>query len=271
MKHIAYLIYLISLLLITSCEVTPEAEFTDRPVVCCYLSSGESPILTVQKLIPFQSDATFSDENVDDLNITITDLTTDTSYLLYNIGDGSYCNEILVVQSGHQYQLDFYYDNLPVTASTIVPDAPQNVSFSSTTIGVMSFEPMAATRAPQDGIEITWTNDNGDYYIVEGKTSSTSTIREIDDDDEMPSQSFKLNYTQGASTTLSSSDFNYYGSYQISVIHIQPEYAVISQGGSTSSTTLVDVKGNIDGGYGVFTGISSFTRTISVTKQTSPF
>ena len=268
MKRIIYLLF--AALPFVSCEVTPEAEFTDRPVVCCYLSAGDSPTLTVQKLIPFQSDVTFSDENVDELDITITDLTSGTDYLLYNIGNGTYCNENLVAQSGHEYQLSFYYDNLPVTASTIVPDAPQNVSFSATSIGVMSFE-LPATRAPQDGIEITWTNDDGEYYIVEGKTTSTSTIREIDEDEELPPQSFKLNYTQGASANLSSADFNYFGTYQISVIHIRPEYAVISQGGSTSSTTLVDVKGNIDGGYGIFTGISSITRAISVTKQTSPF
>lgn len=45
----------------------------------------------------------------------------------------------------------------------------------------------------------------------------------------------------------------------------------MSQGGSTSSTTLVDVKGNIDGGYGIFTGINSFTKTIIVTEQSRPF
>ncbi|MBR5484218.1 MAG: hypothetical protein IKV18_05915 [Alistipes sp.] len=104
--------------------------------------------------------------------------------------------------------------------------------------------------------------------IMAGNTSS---IRDIDEDDQMPAQSFKLNYTQGNSATLSSMDFNYYGSYEISVIHIQPEYAVMSQGGSTTSATLVDVRGNIDGGYGIFTGISSVKKTISVTKQSSPF
>ena len=67
------------------------------------------------------------------------------------------------------------------------------------------------------------------------------------------------------------SNINYFGYYETSVIHIQPEYAVMSQGGSTSSTTLVDVKGNIDGGYGIFTGINSFTKTIIVTEQSRPF
>ena len=265
-----YISFLAALLLV-SCEAIPETEFTDRPVVCCYLSSGETPVLTIQKLIPFQSDAVFSSEEVDKLDITITDLTSGTEYQLASLGDGSYGNESLTAQSGHEYRLDFVYDDVPVTASATVPSEPQDVAFSSTSIEVMSFAPPAMTKAPKDGIEITWKNDDGDYYIVEGKTTSSSTIRDIEDDEDMPAKSFKLSYTQGNSATLASSDFNYYGYYQISVIHICQEYAVLSQGGSTSSATLVDVKGNIDGGYGVFTGISRVTKTISVSRGSSPF
>lgn len=51
----------------------------------------------------------------------------------------------------------------------------------------------------------------------------------------------------------------------------QNRLPAMSQGGSTTSATLVDVRGNIDGGYGIFTGISSVKKTISVTKQSSPF
>lgn len=264
-------IYLLTILLLVSCEVIPDAEFTDRPVVCCYLTPGEAVSLTVSKLIPFQSDATFSDEEIDKLDITITDVTSDAEYLLESLGDGVYCNSELSVQTGHTYRLDFVYDNVPVSAETVIPTAPEEVEFSSTSIEVMSFRPKSGSKAPNDGIEISWKNDDREYYIVEGKTTSTSTIRDIDDDDDMPSKSFKLNYTQGSSTSLSSSDFNYYGTYQVSVIHINSEYAVISQGGSTASSTLADVKGNIDGGYGIFTGINKVTKSVKVSQGSSPF
>ena len=257
------------LLLLVSCEAIPQTEFTDRPVVCCYLASGESPVLTVQKLIPFQDDAEFSQEEVDRLDITVTDVTVGKDYVLSSLGGGSYGNEDLVVEVGHEYSLSFEYDNVPVSSSTVVPTMPQDVSFSSTTIEVMSFQPMS--KAPGAGIEISWKNDEGDYYIVEGRTSSTSPVMDVEDDDDMPLKSFKQNYTQGTGTTLSSSDFSYYGTYQISVIHINEEYAVMSQGGSTSSATLVDMKGNIDGGYGIFTGISSVTRNVKVSQGSSPF
>ena len=175
------------------------------------------------------------------------------------------------MEIGHSYRLSFEYDNVPVTAETVVPTLPENVAFSSTSIEVMSFGPKPFCKAPQDGIEISWANDEGDYYIVEGKTTSTNPVRDVDDDNDMLSQSFKLSYTQGSSTSLSSSDFNYFGTYQVSVIHINAEYAVMSQGGSTGSSSLVDIKGNIDGGYGIFTGISSVTRSVKVSQGSSPF
>ena len=257
-------------LLLASCEAIPVTEFTDRPVVCCYLSDGQSPTLSVQKLIPFQSDATFSEEDVSLLDITITDLTTGTDYPLSCSGEGTYVNTELTAVSGHEYRLSFQYDGMPVTATTSVPTPPQEVIFSSNTIEAMSFQPpKSLTRAPQEGIEITWKNDEGDYYIVEGRTSSTNPLMEVDEGDEMPSKSFKQSYTQGSGSNLSSSDFNYYGTYTVSVIHIREEYAIMSQGGSTGSTTLVDMKGNIDGGYGIFTGISCHCETITVKEGSS--
>ena len=265
-------IYLLALLAFASCEAIPETEFTDRPVVCCYLSAGESPVLTVQKLIPFQGDAQFSEEDVNTLEITIADQTAGKEYLLSCTGEGTYGNPDLIAEEGHEYSLSFDYDGVPVTAVTTVPSAPEGVSFSATKIEVMSFQPpQTMSKAPSDGIEISWKNDEGEYYIVEGRTSSTDPVTEVDDDEDMPAKSFKLNYTQGTSATLSSSDFNYYGTYYISVIHINQEYAVMSQGGSTSSTTLVDVKGNVDGGYGIFTGISAVTETVKVSQGSSPF
>lgn len=201
----------------------------------------------------------------------ITDQTSGKEYLLSSTGEGIYGNPELIAEEGHEYSLLFDYDGVTVSAATTVPSKPKDVSFSATKIEVMSFQPpQAMSKAPGGGIEISWKNDEGDYYIVEGKTGSTNPVMDIEEDDDMPAKSFKLNYTQGTSATLSSSDFNYYGTYYISVIHINQEYAVISQGGSTSSTTLVDVKGNIDGGYGIFTGISSVTRTITVAKGSSP-
>ena len=74
-------------------------------MVCCYLAAEQSPTLTVQKLIPFQSDAVFSDEDVNNLEIIITDLTTSTDYRLQNIGAGinSFTKTIIVTEQSRPF------------------------------------------------------------------------------------------------------------------------------------------------------------------------
>ena len=263
------LLYITALLLTIGCYPTPKTEFTDRPAVCCYLVAEQSPTLTVQQLIPFQSDAQLLDKQIiEQLQITITDNTTDIDYTMSHVAGDKYNCPELIVECGHSYSLHFIYDNQSVSATTTVPDTPKNVSFSKHTISANGFGnmpmPMDAP-GPNENIEITWSNDNQEYYIVEGVTESQTPIRNYSEDN-LPAKSFKLNYTQGSSATLAPANFNYKGSYKISVIHIQPEYAVLSQGGISSSdaTTLVDVRGNIEGGYGIFTGIGAVSRTVTV-------
>lgn len=257
-----------------ACEPTPASEFTDRPVVSCFLEDGESPVLKVQKLIPFKEDVEFSAEDVDALNIVIKDETSGDEYLLQSIGGGEYKNEGLTVETGHTYSLAFEYDGEMVSSQTTVPSKPENVKFSSNSISVFGFPSSvsaAGVRAPGDGVEITWSNPSGDYYIVEGVTVSNNYINDPDEDEQEPARSFKLDYTQRESQTLSSGSFNYYGDYTISVLHIQPEYAMISQGSFNTVTTMVDIRGNIDGGYGIFTGIGRVSGTVRVRAQSMPF
>lgn len=248
------------------CEPTLIAEFEDLPVVTCYLDAGSSPVLTVSKLIAFRDDVTYSGEDVSALSITITDQTVGTPYPMQPTGGGGYACPQLTVQAGRAYRLDFAYNGKPVSAATTVPEAPQDVVFSDTAIGVMSFT-MPSRADVAGGIEITWSNDERNYYIVEGFTESSNAVRESDDE---PAKSFKLDYTQGGSATLTQQQFNYFGNYEVSLIRIRSEYVVMSQGSSDASTTLVDVRGNIEGGYGIFTGINRVTRTIEVYERSNP-
>lgn len=269
MKRIIYIILAYAVL--PSCKPTLIAEFEDKPVVSCFLDAGASPVMTVSKLISFRDDIVYSDQDVNTLSIIITDETNEQDYLLQAAGEGKYENPLLVIHAGHTYSLSFIYDGKPVSATTTVPEGPKGVSFSDTSIGVMVFDgySAASSRAePGHGIEITWDNDDKQYYIVEGFTTSTNPVRESDSE---PSKSFKLNYTQGATATLSTAQFNYFGNYEVSLIRIQPEYAIMSQGSGNSSTDLVDVRGNIEGGYGIFTGVNRAKKTINVYKQSGPF
>lgn len=252
--------------LLCGCQPTLMAEFEDLPVVSCFLEAGESPIMRIGKLIAFRPDAVYSDQDVSRLSVVIRDETLGMDYLLSSEGEGIYKSSELIVQSGHTYQLSFEYNHQPIFATTTVPESPKNVVFSAASIGVMSGG--MAPKNSTNGIEITWSNEDREYYIVEGKTMSSAPIQSAEQE---LSKSFKLEYTQSGTATLTSSLFNYYGSYEVYVIKIAREYAIISQGAGDTSGTLTDIRGNIEGGYGIFTGIHRFTRNVNVYQQTSPF
>ena len=246
--------------ILAGCKPTLIAEFEDKPVVNCYLDAGKSPQLTISKLIAFRDDVAYADQDIDALIIKITDETTGEEFTMQPAGAGRYDNPAFTVQAEHSYALHFTYDNKPVRASATVPPSPENVSFSDTSIGTGGFGGMG-------GIEITWDNDDRNYYLVEGVTESASPIRESE---TAPAKSFRIDYTQENSITLSSMQFSYFGNYAVSLIRIEPEYVVMTQSVSNTSSSLADVRGNIEGGYGIFTGINRVTKTIQVYQQTGP-
>ena len=268
-------LYILAFLVVAGCQPTLIAEFDDKPVVSCFLDAGASPVLTISKLIAFRDDAAYSDENINALSMTITDITDETeiSYTMQPVGSGGkYENPNVIIQAGHTYRLDFTYNKKPVTATAIVPDEPQNVEFSTTSVGVFnrSFNWVPGSSWNWDDLpefdaqlEITWENDDRNFYMLECFTTSTEAINENQTD---APQSFKVDYTQNDYAILSSMQFRYYGDYEVSLVRIQPEYAVMTEGSTNTytSASIDDIKGNIDGGYGLFTGISRITKTINV-------
>ena len=268
MKNIAYLLIIT---VITGCQPTLIAEFEDKPVVKCLLEAGVSPVLTVSKLIAFRDDVHYSDENVNNLAITITDETENQTWQLQSVGNGKYDNPQFVVVAGHTYRLNFTYNQKPVTATATVPEAPRNVAFSDTSFGVVNwqFNPGQFTpggnRDPERfnrTLDITWDNDDKNYYLEQGITTSDEPVRA--NQTNAPKQ-FLLNQTQNDYATISQLQFSYLGDYEISVIRIMPEYVIMSEGSATNmSTSIADVKGNINGGYGIFTGINRITQIINV-------
>jgi len=265
-------IYLLTFWVVAGCQPTLIAEFEDKPVVSCFLEAGASPVLTVSKLIAFRDDVHYSDEDVNTLSIAITDETENQTWELQAAGDGRYENPQMVVQSGHTYRLNFTYNQKQVTATATIPEAPQNVAFSDTSIGIFNWQFNPGDFTPRENpgnwtsydrnIDITWSNDDKNYYFVEGVTTSEEPVRENPTD---APKSFTLEHTQNDYATLSQMQFSYFGDYEISVIRILPEYVIMSEGSATNmSTSIVDVKGNIDGGYGIFTGINRIKQIVNV-------
>jgi hypothetical protein len=252
-------------------------------VVTGYLYAGEPVSVTVSKLLPFRDDVRFSAEDVDNLALTVTDETTGSVYALTAQGSGGiYTGSALVPEAGHTYQLQFVYDDVPVTAVTQIAAPPEQVAFSKTTVsagfgggggGGIGGGDGGGDGGVMEPIEITWDNPTGDYYIVTGDciTPNPTPVFDMDDDAAAAAApdfplSFQTEPTQGASVQLSSQSFSYYGKYTVKLCRIQPEYVLLYQR-EQSRSALPELHANVENGFGLFTGVSSVNVEVNVVSR----
>ncbi len=269
MKRFSIFNYLPLIILLTSCEPTQEAEFKDRPVVDAILYAGESPVVTISKLIPFRDDALFSDADVNKLSVTITDVTDNVFYSLTPVGEGKYINESLVAESGHEYRLDFNYDNIPVTATTTVPDLPLDMRLNKTTISVRGYQESSETKAEPSGpgtpVELKWSNPEKSYYVV-SYINIEESPSQIWKTDSAPEIAFMSEPTNDTIAMIQERGFSYYGTHRIVLSKVEPEYIIMCRTLDKTSGSMREVNANVVNGYGIFTGMSRDTRTLTVTR-----
>ena len=56
--------------MLASCEKNYQP-FTDTPIIESYLSPGAHPVIKIYRQIPFESDVTYSSDNIDSLAVTL--------------------------------------------------------------------------------------------------------------------------------------------------------------------------------------------------------
>ncbi|MDR2814349.1 MAG: DUF4249 domain-containing protein [Prevotellaceae bacterium] len=259
-------------LLFSSCEPTLVAEFQDVPVVEGYLYSGEPASVRISKLIPYRSDVTFSDEDVDSLRVEIADETDGATYALRSQGGGLYVDSTLLPKAGHSYRLTFAYNGVQVDALTELAAAPESVTVSPTSITVASWGEGGGgfggggMPSMPDPVSIAWSNPNRDYYLVVVDNTDANPVS-VRDSASTASLSFLTGLTQDSIVQLSSQMFSYTGRHVVKLCRVQPEYTVMVQANSSSrSESLTEVHANVTNGFGIFTGMSAHSAVITVHK-----
>ena len=174
MKYFKLFILLTSSSLILSCsEDLIELAETKTTIVEGYLSAG-NPIDSLRVTQSF-SLGQVEDEviTLDDLNITIAD--DNSEFELESIGNGYYQNKNHIIDAGKNYQLKFKRDGEIISAETYVPENnPARISKSQvelTKIEAGVF-PSGGIVIP-DPVEVTWNNNDGDYYYAVSYTHLT--------------------------------------------------------------------------------------------------
>jgi hypothetical protein len=261
-KYYNILIILSSLIIVVTCKKDDKNYYSAKVVVESYLAPNQPVNVHITKEILYTS--TDTTQTIDNLTIEI--ICNNIHYSLTSIGSGNYTSDTsLHIIIGNTYKLEFEYNNSIISASTIIPSKPKGFTQSATSIVVQQFNPGSTTMPTfPDPLELDWDNSNHDYYIIVVKNIESTLVPTDTVNSNRPA--FRTQPTQSNIYKIQAMQFKYYGTHNIILYKLNPEYAALYNDNGSNSLNLSSPVSNINNGLGIFTGIDADTLTIEVNK-----
>ena len=262
MKKIFLLFFIIFSLIIISCNKSKDEGSSAKAVVEAYLSPNTTTSVHITTEILYTSSDT--SKGLDNLNVTIS--CNGISYSLTSTGNGYYLADTsLHIVVGNTYNLKFEYNDKIITASTVIPSKPTGFTESANSITVQQFNPNSGTMPTfPDPIELDWDNSNHDYYIIVVKNIESTLVPT--DTANKNNRAFRTEPTQSNTYKIQAMQFKYYGTHDIILCKLNPEYAALYNDNGSNSLNLTSPESNINNGWGIFTGINADSVTVEVTN-----
>lgn len=163
------IISLVFLLALVSCKDTVVTGFQDKPVVESYLYADESPTVKVSKLIAFSSDMIFSDVDIDKLDVSITETTTQKKYTLTSSGEGVYGNKSLDRSASPRLSVSARASLLPLRGvpPRLHPRHQRNPRFNLFRFACVSASLREASSSPAS---VSSPNESAKIGVIRGST-----------------------------------------------------------------------------------------------------
>jgi hypothetical protein len=250
---------------VISCQPIENVEMPSaKAVVEAYLSPNKPIDLFITKELPFGTTNQVDQLTIDDLEVQIQ--VDGKSYLLQPQGKGRYTSAFLV-DTLKIYKMSFEYDGNIVSAETRTLSKPKDYKSAVSSIKITSGFPPSFP----DPVKLTWSNPDGDYFLVVAKNIETNPEETISGGpfgggNNNPARQFRSSPAQTSSTELAGPNFTYYGRYDVILYKINAEYAALYSDNGSSSINLSQPFTNITNGLGIFTGLASDTIRITVTQ-----
>jgi hypothetical protein len=257
---------------INSCSSEEEDRMvsSNLPVLEAYLVAGKTPRVLIHKQIGLEETSTNY--------ITIDELAVQFSidgiiYSLSQNAEGIYVNDEIIMHEGANIEINFEYNNLHVHAKTIIPEKPANITISSSTMEIPQIDLSSGMGGGlpdfPDPIEISWDNNNDSYFVIVVKNieENPESVIELDEDQEAPEFSFRNEPTRSNYYELQSQQFQYFGTHEVILYSILPDYASLYTDTQNSSQNLTTPDTGIENGLGIFTGINADTLYLEVIED----
>jgi hypothetical protein len=261
MKKIFWLLMIIFPIM-NSCKKNSSDYYTAKAIVEAYLTPNQTVSLHLSSEIMYMT----SDSAAGLDNLTPIISCNGQSYQLTSSGNGYYISDTtLHIIEGNTYSLEFIYKGVTVSSSTVIPTKPSGFAASGTSIVVQQFDPNSGTMPTfPDPIELTWNNPNHDYYMIVVRNIESTLVPT--DTANVNKPAFRTQPTQSNTYKIQPMQFKYYGTHDIILYKLNPEYAALYNDNGSNSLNLTSPESNINNGWGIFTGINADTLQIEVTN-----
>ena len=171
----------------------------------------------------------------------------------------------LVIAEGEVFELGISRGSEGLSATTVVPFAPEGFAVSSDVLEVVDLT--AGFRGPGGfafgGLIVRWINPERDLFFVVVDNLET-------DPEQIPAPEFIREArrfvsapTPADSTTISQLSLTHLGEHRILLYHVNQEYADLYEGRVQDSRDLNEPPSNIRGGLGVFSAFASREGTFT--------
>ncbi len=265
MKH-PILYFVILLMALAACQkIQLQTADSDVAVVEAYITPGNQLSLKIFRQLMFENgDTTIT--YINDLEVQVSN--GNQWFTLSNQDSGIYVNPAIQIESGMLCSLAFEYKGETISAETNIPTKPENFSSSAVSIEAFGFTGNGPPTMSEP-IALSWLNPDEDYFliVVENIEDSPTLIEDINDDEDRPQPVFRNTPTQNDNQDLNARMFSYYGTHQIILFKLNPEYAALYEQLSSSSLDITAPPTNIVNGLGIFTGINSDTLYVEVVSK----
>lgn len=239
----------------------------------------------------------FLDEPIDDIRVTtllayggedtlpqpINDAEIDiiwqgNSYRLQSTNDSGYYHypgNDLQVKEGEIYELKLNYNDFDISALTVCPPKPQNITSTKDTMKLIIVSLIDSfltggniTPPPPDSVIVSWPNANNEYYYVIAENIDSNAVNIYPDFiGGLLSFFFQSEPTTESSYTFFDSDFRKFGKHEIRVYKVNQEYVDLYTSFNQDSRTQAEPLTNIVNGLGVFTAVSYESIPLYVTRE----
>ncbi|MGE5498710.1 MAG: DUF4249 family protein, partial [Syntrophothermus sp.] len=192
-------------------------------------------------------------------------------YYIYNSGD-------LSIEPGSSFRLEVNYQGNNITASTVVPQKPQNVTISDTTLKLapltISGPGMGGFGMDTTSIYVKWDNpDSSLYYVVlenlEASPTAINTNTGGGKDGGPGGFMRRMTFPPSPAKefVIARRNLTYYGRHKAIVYKVNQEYADLYESRNQDSRNLNEPLTNIKNGLGVFSAFASQVVYFTVVSQ----